>query len=52
MTAADHLNSWRTARRYRWTRPDGSLDVLAMCRHMDEEYAARFQPGPIREVED
>jgi hypothetical protein len=52
MTRPDDMNDWRSATKHRWTRPDGSLDVLAMCRHMDQEYAARFQPGPMREVED
>lgn len=47
----DDLNDWRTARNYRWTRPDGSLDVLAMCRHMDDQYAAMFQPGPMRSLD-
>lgn len=48
MTRPDPRDDWRTATRYRWTRPDGSLDVLAMCRQMDEDYAARFGTGPMR----
>lgn len=38
----------RSQTRFRWTRPDGSLDVLAMCRQLDADYAARFRTGAPR----